>query len=203
MAKSFNDIPGPVQAIIIIGIVAAAAGGAFYAWVLPLSARIDSLKKEVQKLKAENDRNEAFKREQTEYVNRIQQLEKQLATLRSIVPDDPATDEFMKMIFSSAGSTGIGVRTFISQPAVPRELFVELPFTMRLDGTYYSMLTFFDRLSRQQRIVSISNLALGSPQGGGMGNYTVHSSETVGANCTVTTYYNQNPSSTTGQAKKP
>ena len=55
-----------------------------------------ALQKEVTKLKAENDKNEAFRQQQTEYLNRIKQLESQLETLRSIVPDEQATDEFMQ-----------------------------------------------------------------------------------------------------------
>lgn len=202
MAKGFRDIPAALQAVLIVALVAILAGVAFYFEVLPLSAKIDTLRKDVQKLKAENDRNEAFRREQTEYLNRIAQLEKQLETLRTIVPDEPAVDDFMKLIFSSGRTTGINVRTFVAQTPVARELFVEMPFNLRIDGTYYSMLTFFDRLAHQERIVSVSGLSLGSPQGGGMGNYNVHASETVGANCTVITYYNRTPSAGAAPAKK-
>ena len=64
----------------------------FWYFVLPLDDKRASLEKEVAKLKAENDRNEAFRQQQTEYLNRIKQLETQLETLRSIVPDEQATD---------------------------------------------------------------------------------------------------------------
>ena len=64
----------------------------FWYFVLPLNDKRESLDKEVTLLKAENDRNEAFRQQQTEYLNRIKQLESQLETLRSIVPDEQATD---------------------------------------------------------------------------------------------------------------
>lgn len=191
MAKGFNDLPIAAQMFILIVLVLGLGGTAFYFFVWPLSAKIDVLKTDVAKLKAENDRNEAFRREQTEYLNRITQLEKQLDTLRSIVPDEPATDEFIKLIFNSGRATGVNIRTFIAEPLVQRELFVEMPFKIRIDGTYYSLLAFYDRLAHQQRIVSVSGLSLGDPKGGGMGNYGVAPSETVGANCSVVTYFNR------------
>jgi type IV pilus assembly protein PilO len=191
MAKTFNDLPAPIQGVILVAVALALAGGTFWYFVLPLSDKRDSLQKEVAKLKAENDKNEAFKQQQTEYVNRIKQLESQLETLRSIVPDDQATDEFMKTVFADGASTGIHVRTFIPGPQAVKELFVEMPFNVRLDGTYYNLLSFFDRLAHEQRIMSVSGLALGTPTGGGMGAYTVSSNETVGANCVLTTYYNK------------
>jgi type IV pilus assembly protein PilO len=191
MAKSFSDLPVPVQGMVFIGLAVALAGVTFWYYVLPLSDQRDRLERTVTKAKAENDKNEAFRQQQTEYLNRIGQLERQLGTLRSIVPDEQATDEFMKSVFAAAANTNVYLRTFLPKPQLTSEYYVEMPFSVRLDGTYYSLLSFFDRLAQEQRIVSVSDLTLGSPEGGGMGSYTVFPSETVGANCTLTTYYNK------------
>jgi type IV pilus assembly protein PilO len=151
----------------------------------------DALQKDVARLKADNDKNEAFKQQQTEYLNRIKQLESQLETLRSIVPDEQATDEFMRTVFADGLSANAQVRTFVPKPPLEKDFYVEMPFTVHLDGTYYSLLNFFDRLAHEQRIMSVSGLSLGAPEGGGMGAYKVSSTETVGANCVLTTYYNK------------
>ncbi len=191
MAKSFSDLPGHVQAIILAAVAVALAGGVFYMYVLPLSAKRTQLDAEVNRLKAENLKNQAVERERTELLNRLEQLKQQLDTLRLIVPDEQAADDFVKMVYDTATGSAIFVRTFVAQPLVQRDFHVEMPFTIRIDGTYYSMLDFFDRLGRQQRIVSVTSLALGPPEGGGMGSYTVQPNETVGANCVVITYFNR------------
>jgi type IV pilus assembly protein PilO len=191
MAKTFNDLPAPVQGAILVTVAVAAAAGVFWYFVLPLSDQKEALNKEVTKLKADNDRNEAFRQQQTEYLNRIKQLESQLETLRSIVPDEQATDQFIRTIFSDGQAVGTQVRSFVPKPPNVKDFYVEVPFSVHLDGTYYSLLSFFDRLSHEQRIMSVSGLSLGGPEGGGMGAYKVSSSETVGANCVLTTYYNK------------
>lgn len=76
----------------------------------------------------------------------------------------------------------------MAQPLAVRELYTEVPFKLRLDGTYYAMLDFFDRLSHAPRIVSVAGLELGSPAHGGLGSYTVSPAETVGVNCVLTAY---------------
>jgi len=43
---------------------------------------------------------------------------------------------------------------------------------------------------------------LGGPAGGGLGKYTVLPSETVGANCVVTTYFNRPESPAQPKKKK-
>ncbi len=191
MAKSFNDLPASIQGAVLVAVALVLAGGTFWFFALPLNDQRDALQKEVAKLKADNDKNEAFRQQQTEYLNRIKQLESQLETLRSIVPDEQATDEFMKTVFADGTSTGTQVRTFIPKPPAVKDYYMEIPFTVRLDGTYYSLLSFFDRLAHEQRIMSVSGLTLGSPEGGGMGAYKVSPTETVGANCLLTTYYNK------------
>jgi type IV pilus assembly protein PilO len=191
MAKSFNDLPASIQGVIFASVAVVLAGLLFWFYVLPLSDQKDGLEKDVARLKAENDRNEAFKQQQTEYLNRIKQLEGQLETLRSIVPDEQDTDGFMHTVFADGAATGTQIRTFIPKTSVAKDYYVETPFTLRLDGTYYNLVSFFDRLAHEQRIMSVSGLSLGTPEGGGMGVYKVAASETVGANCVLTTYFNK------------
>ena len=191
MAKSFNDLPASIQGSIFAAVAVIAASAVFWYFVLPLDDKRDGLQKEVSQLKADNDRNEAFRQQQSEYLNRIKQLEGQLETLRSIVPDEQATDAFIRTVFVDGASSGTQIRTFIPKPPAVMGYYVETPFSVHLDGTYYNLMSFFDRLAHEQRIMSISGLSLGSPVGGGMGAYKISSSETVGANCVLTTYFNK------------
>jgi type IV pilus assembly protein PilO len=191
MAKGFSDLPPLSQAIILVVIAVAGAGFVFWYYALPEVVQRDKLHTQWVRLKAENDKNEAFRQEQTEYLSRIQQLKQQLATLRSIVPDEPATDVFIKSVYDAGRSTDVFVRTFVSQPQVKKELYVEMPYRVHLDGTYYSLVSFFNRLAHEQRIVTVAGLSLGPPGGGGMGNYKVAPNETVGANCNIITYFNR------------
>lgn len=191
MAKSFNDLPASIQGSIFAAVAVIAASAVFWYFVLPLNDKRDGLQKEVSQLKADNDRNEAFRRQQTEYLNRIKQLEGQLETLRSIVPDEQATDAFIRTVFVDGASSGTQIRTFIPKPPAVMEYYVETPFSVHLDGTYYNLMSFFDRLAHEQRIMSVSGLSLGSPTGGGMGAYKISSGETVGANCVLSTYFNK------------
>ena len=202
MARSLNDLSAGAQAVVLVVVAIALAGFTFWYFVLPESSQLESLQQQVKKLKAENDRNEAFKREQTEYLNRIAQLSEQLKTLRSIVPDEPATDVFVRSVYDTGANSDVHIRTFVSQPLVSKELYVEMPYRLHLDGTYYRLLQFFNRLAHDQRIVTVSNLTLGGPEGGGMGSYKVSPEETVGANCVITTYYNRPQTETKAKGKK-
>jgi type IV pilus assembly protein PilO len=202
MPKNFGDLPAPVQSGVFVLIAVVLAGAVFYFFALPVQDKRDSLRKEIDKIKAENKRNQTIERERTEYLNRIAQLEKQLETLSSIVPEEQATDDFMRMVFADARAAEVNIRTFIPQAVVQKDIYTEMPFNLRLDGTYYGLLAFFDRLAHEQRIVSVSGLSLGTPEGGGMGSFKVHAGETVGANCVLTSYFSVVPTAAPATPKK-
>ena len=191
MPKSFNDLPAAVQIAIFVLSAVLAGGAVFYFYVLPLKEQRDSARNEVDRLTAENKLNQIFEQQRKQYLNRIAQLEKQLDTLRSIVPEERATDDFMRMVFEDGRATEVNIRTFVPQAMEPKDIYTEMPFNVRLDGTYYGLLGFFARLANEQRIVSVSGLSLGSPEGGGMGAFKLHPGETVGANCVLTTYFSR------------
>lgn len=202
MTLKFDDLSAGAQAAVLVVVALALSGFTFWYFVLPKSSQLDTLKQQVKRLRAENDRNEAFKREQTEYLNRIAQLTEQLKTLQSIVPDEPSTDVFVRSVYDTGSNSDVHIRTFIAQPQVNKELYVEMPFRLHLDGTYYRLVQFFDRVAHDQRIVTVSNLTLGAPEGGGMGSYKVSHNETVGANCVITTYYNRPATEAKAKGKK-
>ncbi|MGD0456122.1 MAG: type 4a pilus biogenesis protein PilO [Terriglobia bacterium] len=191
MPKSFNDLPAAVQIAIFVLSAVLAGGAVFYFYVLPLKEQRDSARNEVDRLTAENKLNQIFEQQRKQYLNRIAQLEKQLDTLRSIVPEERATDDFMRMVFEDGRATEVNIRTFVPQAMEPKDIYTEMPFNVRLDGTYYGLLGFFARLANEQRIVSVSGLSLGPPEGGGMGAFKLHPGETVGANCVLTTYFSR------------
>jgi type IV pilus assembly protein PilO len=189
MPKNFNDLSAPVQIAVFVLIAMVLAGSIFWVYDLPLKERRDRLQARVDQLKAENRANQIFELQRADYLKRIAQLEKQLETLRAIVPEEQATDDFLRTVFADGRATEVNIRTFIAQPLAPKDIYTEMPFNLRLDGTYYGLLGFFDRLAREPRIVSVSGLTLGTPEGGGMGSFKLHNGETVGANCVLTTYF--------------
>jgi type IV pilus assembly protein PilO len=191
MARSLRDLP-PVAQIALLAILAVVVVGApSYFYVFPLFEQRTKLEKQVADLQAENKKNQAVEQRLTEYRNQSAQLESQLENLRAFVPDDQATDEFMKMVFAAANEASVHVRTFIAQPTVPKEYYVEMPFKIRVDGTYWGLVNYFDRLAHEPRIVSVGSIELGQPGGGGMGAFEISPSESVGANCILTTYFNR------------
>ncbi len=193
MAVKFEELPLRTQGAVLAGLAVVLAGAGFWYLVWPLKGQADALHQQVQALEAQNLRNRAFEQEHAVYQKRLAEAQDQLRLLRAIVPDEPDADGFIRAVRSAEAESGVHIRTFIAQPLVNQELYVEMPYRMRVDGTYYALMGFFGRLARGQRIINVTGLTLGGPEGGGMGPYKVLPGETVGANFIVTTYFNRAP----------
>ncbi len=74
-----------------------------------------------------------------------------------------------------------------------KEFYTEVPFEIEFDGPFYSMLGFFDRLGKVERIVNVSNLLVASTKKPAASKakrtYQYAANESVVATCLTTTYF--------------
>ena len=82
-----------------------------------------------------------------------------------------------------------------------------MSFDMELDGPYYSTLNFFDRVSKLERIINISNLMIATtknPSGAkAKHTYQYAPNESVVATFTATTYFSHDLTPSAAGAGKP
>jgi Tfp pilus assembly protein PilO len=87
----------------------------------------------------------------------------------------------------------VELRRYTARPTAAKEYYTEMPFDIELDGPYYSMLNFFDRVGKLERIVNMSGLILANtknPMGAkAKHTYQYAPNESVVATCTATTFF--------------
>ena len=138
------------------------------------------------------------------YRTKLDDIERQLASLkqqleieRHIVPDEKEVDNFMKMLDGEAMKAGIELRRYTAKPTSNKEFYTEVPFEVELDGPYYSTLNFFDRVSKLERIVNMSDLLVANTKKTGDAKvkhtYQYAPNESVVATCTATTFFSHDP----------
>jgi Tfp pilus assembly protein PilO len=115
-------------------------------------------------------------------------LNKQLDTLKTIVPEEKETDEFIRLLQGAATSSNVQIRHLASKAVVPKDNnYYEMPFEVQADGPYFNVLDFFGRLSRLSRIINVGDLQFSDPAKGG--GYVMRPGTTVTGTFTATTYF--------------
>jgi len=141
----------------------------------------------------ENNELEAYRPKLAEMERQLATLKQQLEIERRIVHDEKQADDFIRAMDSEALKAGVELRRYTAMPVAGKDFYTEMPFELELDGPYYSMLNFFDRVSKLERIVNVSNLLVASVKKPSDAKtkhqYNYAPSESVVATCVATTFF--------------
>lgn len=189
-----SELSPAVQLLLVLVVGAALWGTTEYLMLKPVqeenaakTANVDRLTKEVEPLRPYRERLPILEAE-----NR--QLEVQLQNLQQIVPDEKEVDNLIRQVQAEASVAGVFVRRVTAKPVVQQELYNAVPFEVEMDGSFYDVMQFYDRVGKLERIINISDLkmaGLQSKKSIGQKSYQYAPNETVAAVCTVTTFYSR------------
>jgi len=151
----------------------------------------DSAVQQRTKLNQEVTQLQVYKQRYGELKQQMDALNKQLDTLKTIVPEEKEVDEFIRQLQGAAAASNVQLRKLTSLNIVPKEYHYEMPFEVQADGPYFNMLDFFSRLSRLSRIINVGDIQFDDPNGQSTKEtkYPVRPGTTVTGVFTVTTYF--------------
>lgn len=192
----FQDWPWPLQAVVYVALAFVIVAAGFYVPGSPIAgvrndlqaaqAQLKPLEQEVASLRL-------YKQRRAELQSDMDALQKQLATLQTIVPEDKQADQFILMIQRAAASSGVLIRVVTAKGVVPKQYYSEMPFELQADGPYYGVLDFFSQLGRLSRIINIGDLKLAGLKGKGQSSdrFRMTPGTSVTGTFTVTTFFTQ------------
>src|SRR5215469_14571842 len=194
MAISFREYPWYLQALIFFALALVIFGFGEYLPMSPVATMRSTLDENRQKdsdLKRQVAELQVYERRNAEFKVEMAALEKQLETLKTIVPEEKEVDEFMRLLQEAAAASGVQIRSLNSEAVVPKDYHYELPFTITVDGPYFSIEDFFARLSRLSRIINVGDLTFNGLADTKNAKFPVRPGTTVTGSCTVTTFFSK------------
>ena len=204
---NFSELSGIKQwgAVILGGAVVTAA--LYFTMFKSQSEKNTAAQHALEDKVRENNELESYRPKLKQIEQQLAELKQQLEIEQRIVPDEKQVDAFITMMDSEAGKAGVELRRYKAKDVKAQQYYSEVPFDLELDGPYYSMLNFFDRVSKLERIVNISSLLVSTTKNPG-GAKTKHTyqyapNESVIAAFTATTYFSHDSQPSAAGAGKP
>ncbi len=205
MAMNFSELSGLKQwATVLLG-GALVTGALYFTAFKSQNDKNAAAEKAVQDKVKENNELESYRPKLKDMERQLANLKQQLEIERRIVPDEKQVDTFIETMDAEAQKSGVELRRYLAKPVASKDYYSEVPFDMELDGPYYSMLNFFDRVSKLERIVNISTLMVANTKNAAEAKvkhtYQYAPNESVAASFTATTFYSHDldvPVSTPG-----
>jgi len=207
MAMNFSELSGIKQwaAVIVGGAVVSAA--LYFTVFKSQSEKNTAAQHALEDKVKENNELESYRPRLKQIEQQLAELKQQLEIEQRIVPDEKQVDAFMTMMDAEAQKAGVELRRYFAKDTKEQQYYTEVPFDLDADGPYYSMLNFFDRVSKLERIVNISGVLVSTtrnPQGAkAKHTYQYAPNESVVATFTATTYFSHDlqPSAAAAGAK--
>jgi type IV pilus assembly protein PilO len=187
-----KQLPYIVQIAIVavVAILLAVGGYIFGLQPLEKSNQADALV--LKGKQAEVAQLAPYRAKLTELNEQTAALKVQMEAQRKIVPEEKEVPSLISQVARESVAAGVEVRRYTPKDTTKKDYYVEVPFEIDVDGPYFAVVNFYDRLRKLERIVNVSKLTLGAVKGGKTGvrkGYTWAPNETVAANCVLTTFY--------------
>jgi len=207
MATNFSELSGIKQwgAVILGGVVITAA--LYFTMFKSQSEKNTAAQHALEDKIRENNELESYRPKLKQIEQQLAELKQQLEIEQRIVPDEKQVDQFITMMDGEAVKAGVELRRYKAKDVKSQQYYTEVPFDLELDGPYYSMLNFFDRVAKLERIVNVGDLLVSTtknPNGAKTKHtYQYAPNESVVASFTATTYFSHDSQSSAAGPGKP
>ena len=190
---NFGELSGIKQWAALMLVAALLSVGLHYTMFKSKREANEQAQQSLQTKLRENAELESYRPKLKDMERQVANLKQQLEIERRIVPDDKEVDNFIKALDAEALKTGIEIRRYTAKPVSSREFYTEVPFDLEIDGPYYSVLNFFDRVGKLERIVNISNVLIATvkkpSEAKTKHTYQYAPNESIVATCQASTFF--------------
>jgi len=135
-------------------------GVAWFLYFKPQQAEYARIKAERVKVETEVFQLQEKKKQLDKIEAEIATLTGELQELQKIIPQKEEIDVILRMIQQMAVDSRLDVIRFTPRGEIVRDFYAERPIPIEVTGSYHNLASFFDRLSKFERLFNIENFTI-------------------------------------------
>ena len=177
---SLSKLPwyGQIGAFVALGLGLAGAFWNFYAQ--PAQASIEQRQAQLTSIRADIDRGLATARRLPAFRREVVTLEAQLEQLRTVLPEEQDVADLLRRVQGMATESNLTIRGFTPRAVARKQMHMEWPIGLKLEGRYHDLGAFLERVSKFPRIINVGDIKIKG--------LDPNSGATISAECTATTF---------------
>jgi type IV pilus assembly protein PilO len=181
MELGLNKLPwyGQMAMFVVLGLLL--IGGFYWFYVVPTQEEMVSREQKLAALRVDIAKGSATANQLNQFRQQVAELEGRLESLKAVLPEQKDVADLLRRIQTLATQSNLAIRGFKPAPSVTKQLHMEWPIALQLDGTYHNLAMFFDRVSKFSRIINVSNIAIRSKE-------KPEPNSTIAVDCVATTF---------------
>jgi len=159
-----QKVPVATKAAVVLVILGLLGGGHYYLIFLGQQKDLKKLEKKLVVLEEELQEKQEIAGNLSKFKKKVEYLRQKLEEKKKNLPDDANMDQLLKTLNELSEKSDIRITKFAPQPEVKRNFYAEIPVSMNISGNYHEILTFFDKVAKEDRIINISNISMHDPE---------------------------------------
>lgn len=178
---SLNKLPWYGQVLLFSALGGAVVGVFMYLYVMPFRAEMAQRDQKLATLRADINKGMSTATKLAEFRAQVTDLQTRLDGLKAVLPEEKDVADLLRRIQTLATQSNLSIRGFKPMVTATKELHVEWPIALHLDGTYHNLGMFFDQIGKFSRIINVNNIAIRAKD-------KPDPNSTISADCTATTF---------------
>ena len=163
---SYLKWPASRKALVWIVFCLVVVLGYYFLGFQPKLRTLQGLQDQYERLGKELRENQAIADNLPRVKEEVRLLDEKLAQALEKLPDKDEIPSLLRTVSDLGKDSGLEFLLFKPGKAVPKDFYAEVPLEMQLVGRYHDVATFFDKISRLPRIVTIESGDFGNPKPG-------------------------------------
>lgn len=163
LTEQWNQLQRPVKFLIVV-LIWGFMGGGYYS--LFYQDQFKAYQFEVRKFKQARKKRDELQTIQfniERWKSRIAQLDGELERAKLLLPTKKYLPKLLRRIDELARKSGLEIVKFNPRRNPKRGFYSEVPVQISVNGTFYEVMMFMNKVSNLQRIVTMDTLELGRP----------------------------------------
>lgn len=160
IVKKFDELSLLHKVLLFVGIVGVMSGGYWYFILDDTLIKIARVQKDIVKVEQDIKKYRSQVASLGKLQRDLETRKKELYYAKTLLPEDARQLEMLLASFEQLGRDE-NVDFILFQPGAESvgEYYATRGVTLQISGTFHKLMTYFDRLTRLDRLVSIQNIA--------------------------------------------
>ena len=159
----WSNIPIAIKTLVVAFFWGMVIAGYYFMYYQDQYAMYRGLLNQFKAKRAERTRFETTAQNLPLWQEEIARLKEEQAKARTLLPTAKEIPQLLKQIDYLAGKSGLQIEQFTPIRERPKPYYAEVPMQMRVSGSFFELMVFFDEISNLKRIVNINQFVFTSP----------------------------------------
>lgn len=174
--KRYIPLEKKYKILIAVVVLAAPVALFYFLYFQPKAEEIKNLEQARDKLVKEIQDLREKKRRLPILLAEVAKVEEEFEQAAKMLPTTTEIPKLLTDISALGQNAGLDFVSFTPKGEVQRDFYNEVPVAISIKGPYHNIGGFLDRVSKLDRIVSVTNLSAGSPKKSALGEWIVSAS---------------------------